>query len=216
MPISRSGISDTGPRAAEIQTEIYRRMTPEQRIAQALALCESARTMVDCRDPGSEPRRDRPGAVSNSDGSHAWPGAGAASLRAAVSSPLDVLAIVVEALERAGGRYLVGGSLASSASGEPRQTNDIDLAVELSTADVPDFVAGLGSDFYADSGDIRDAFRRGLSANLVHLPTGLKIDMFPKGPAPFDDSEFQRRRLVNLEGVRSFYLESLRTPSFAS
>jgi hypothetical protein len=125
-----------------------------------------------------------------------------------VSSPLDILAIVVEALERAGGRYLVGGSLASSASGEPRQTNDIDLAVELSTADVPDFVAGLGSDFYADSGDIRDAFRRGLSANLVHLPSGLKIDMFPKGPGPFDDSEFQRRRLVNLEGVRSFYLES--------
>lgn len=39
-------ISDTGPRAAAIQTEIYRRMTPERRIAQALALCDSARRMA--------------------------------------------------------------------------------------------------------------------------------------------------------------------------
>ncbi len=116
--------------------------------------------------------------------------------------------MVVQALELAGGRYLVGGSLASSANGEPRQTNDIDLAVELASEQVQNFVAGLGGDFYADADDIRDAFRGGLSANLVHLPTGLKIDMFPKVPGGFDESEFQRRRLVKLEGVRSFYLES--------
>lgn len=116
--------------------------------------------------------------------------------------------MVVQALEGVGGRYLVGGSLASSASGEPRQTNDIDLAVELAPEETRNFVAGLGSDFYADADDIRDAFRRGLSANLVHLPSGLKIDLFPKGRESFDDSEFERRRLVNLEGVRSFYLES--------
>ncbi len=46
MSISPAGVSDTGPRAAAIQTEIYRRMTPEQRIAQALALCDSARRMA--------------------------------------------------------------------------------------------------------------------------------------------------------------------------
>lgn len=125
-----------------------------------------------------------------------------------MSGPLDVLAIVVQALERVGGRYLVGGSLASSTTGEPRQTNDIDLAVELPSGAASRFVSGLGSDFYADADDIRDAFRRGLSANLVHLPTGLKIDMFPKGREPFDDSEFQRRRLVNLEAGHSFYVES--------
>ena len=125
-----------------------------------------------------------------------------------MNGPLDVLAMVVQALESVGGRYLVGGSLASSASGKPRQTNDIDLAVELAPAEVRNFVVGLGGDFYADADDIREAFRGGLSANLVHLPSGLKIDMFPKGRGSFDDSEFERRRLVNLEGVRSFYLES--------
>ena len=41
-----AGVSDTGPRAAALQTEIYRRMTPEERVAQALALCDSARKMA--------------------------------------------------------------------------------------------------------------------------------------------------------------------------
>lgn len=60
MSISPSGVSDTGARAAEIQTEIYRRMTPGQRIAQALALGESVRKMViagiRARHPGATDR----------------------------------------------------------------------------------------------------------------------------------------------------------------
>lgn len=60
MSIAQSGVTDTGPRAAEIQTEIYRRMTLEQRIAQALALCESVRAMaiagIRARNPGATDR----------------------------------------------------------------------------------------------------------------------------------------------------------------
>lgn len=41
-----AGVSDTSPSAAAVQTEIYRRMTQEQRVAQALSLCASARTMA--------------------------------------------------------------------------------------------------------------------------------------------------------------------------
>ena len=48
-----------------------------------------------------------------------------------VTDPLQVALVVAEALERYGLRYLAGGSLASSVSGEPRSTLDVDLVVEM-------------------------------------------------------------------------------------
>ena len=50
--------------------------------------------------------------------------------------------MVAEALEGCGLRYLVGGSLASSLSGEPRSTLDVDLVVSISEKDVQPFVGG--------------------------------------------------------------------------
>ena len=49
-----------------------------------------------------------------------------------------------EALEACRVRYLVGGSLASAVSGEPRSTLDVDLVVELSEKDIEPFTAALG------------------------------------------------------------------------
>jgi hypothetical protein len=68
------------------------------------------------------------------------------------SSP-DAIAVAMRvgaAIEGAGGRYFVGGSLASSLQGEPRATNDIDVVVDLPIARVPDLVAALGDDFEVD------------------------------------------------------------------
>ena len=45
--------------------------------------------------------------------------------------PLSVALRVAAAIEKCGGQYFVGGSLASAFQGEPRATNDIDLAVDL-------------------------------------------------------------------------------------
>jgi hypothetical protein len=42
-------------------------------------------------------------------------------------SPADAFDILRSALKRAGIRYAIGGSWASTAFGEPRFTNDIDL-----------------------------------------------------------------------------------------
>jgi len=51
-----------------------------------------------------------------------------------ISDPVRVALIVAEAIEACGVRYLVGGSMASSISGEPRSTLDVDLVVELAEA----------------------------------------------------------------------------------
>jgi hypothetical protein len=48
-----------------------------------------------------------------------------------VEDALDIALIVAAAIERAGGEYFVGGSVASSLQGEPRATNDIDFVVSM-------------------------------------------------------------------------------------
>lgn len=44
---------------------------------------------------------------------------------------LGVALVVGAALEAAGARWMIGGSVATSAYGEPRATHDVDLVADL-------------------------------------------------------------------------------------
>jgi len=107
--------------------------------------------------------------------------------------PIQVALRVADALESRGLDYVVGGSLASSINGEPRSTLDIDLVVALSGEDVDPLLAELGDDFYSDSEALHRAIETRSSANLVHLPTSIKVDMFVAGGSPVDETQMQRR-----------------------
>jgi hypothetical protein len=112
------------------------------------------------------------------------------------SSP-DAIAVAIRvgaAIEQAGGRYFVGGSLASSLQGEPRATNDIDLVIDLAIAQTADFIAALGDDFEVDEEALRWALGQTRSCNIFYLPIVMKVDLFCVGASPFDLSEFDRRR----------------------
>jgi hypothetical protein len=109
-------------------------------------------------------------------------------------STLEAFARVVAALDQFAIPYLVGGPVASSAHGIARPTMDADLVVDLRPEPVDSFVNALGQDFYADPDDIRNALRRGSSANLIHIPMGFKIDLFPLGRDAYSQQSFNRRR----------------------
>ncbi|HWM90282.1 MAG TPA: nucleotidyl transferase AbiEii/AbiGii toxin family protein [Thermoanaerobaculia bacterium] len=108
------------------------------------------------------------------------------------SQDMEVALRVIETLEDLGLSYHLGGSIASSVHGTPRQTRDIDLAVDLPLSAVAAFVGRLQGEFYLDDERIRSAVQRRSSFNLIHLDTGLKIDIFVRKGEPFDRSEFQR------------------------
>jgi hypothetical protein len=103
-----------------------------------------------------------------------------------------VLLLVAEALDELGIEFHVGGSLASGVHGVPRQTRDIDLVVALDARDVEPLLARLGEAFYADGRELARAVRERKSTNLVHIDSGVKVDLFVRGSAPFDRSEFDR------------------------
>lgn len=107
--------------------------------------------------------------------------------------PLQVAAILVKIFDRLELPYLVGGSVASSVLGVERATQDIDFVVDLAEKDVETLVAALGEDFYADADLLREAVRRLSSANVIHLPTMIKADLFALSSLPFARSQMARR-----------------------
>ena len=86
---------------------------------------------------------------------------------------------IVEVLETLGARFAIGGSIASSVRGIGRTTFDADLVVSLPPAQIDALVRLLGRDWYADPDLIRSSIRAQRSYNLIHIPTGAKIDFFP-------------------------------------
>lgn len=115
-----------------------------------------------------------------------------------ISDTIRAALIVAGALEACGVRYLVGGSLASAVSGEPRSTLDVDLVVELAEKDVDRLASALGDEFYVDVDALRRAVRDRSSANVVHYATSMKVDLFVTGGSPLDKGQMDRRQRVKV------------------
>jgi hypothetical protein len=112
----------------------------------------------------------------------------------------ELLAEIVRALDAAGIPHMVAGSLASTHHGEPRTTQDIDLVIDPSEANLTTFTASLDRNrFYI--GDAHGALDRRDQFNVIDVATGWKVDLIIRKDRPFSHSEFARRQPVVLAGV---------------
>ncbi len=107
---------------------------------------------------------------------------------------LQVALRVIDALEAMGIQYHLGGSYASSIHGIPRQTQDVDLVVDVTPDSASALAQRLSGEFYADARSAHEAAREKRSFNFIHLDSGIKVDFFVLAAAPFDKEEFQRHR----------------------
>ena len=78
-----------------------------------------------------------------------------------------VLVQVVDALEELNIAYHVAGSYASSVHGIPRQSQDVDLVVDLPASAVPPLVSKLSGDSYIKEDSVREAIRTKRSFKAV-------------------------------------------------
>jgi hypothetical protein len=121
----------------------------------------------------------------------------------------DLLERLVAALERLQIPYLITGSVAAMAYGEPRLTNDIDVVVDLHESHVRDMLAQFPPDeFYLSDEAIRDALARKGQFSIIHPASGLKIDVMVQQGTPFEQSRFERARIVHFTDVRGAYFAS--------
>jgi hypothetical protein len=121
---------------------------------------------------------------------------------------LDVALRFAPPLDDLGSEYTLGGSLATSLLGEPRSTNDVDFAVRLEEPQIPRLVDRLGPGFIVDAEQLGEAVRRRGTSHIYFLPFVLKIDVFIRGTAPLDVSEFARRVRLKVGERGSLYVAS--------
>lgn len=107
-------------------------------------------------------------------------------------SPAEAFEPLRSALERASIRFAIGGSWASTAFGEPRFTNDVDILAEFTDEGLAEFINNLPVSFYVDAEEARTAVRLGRSFNVIHTPTALKFDFFPAAAFPLGPEELDR------------------------
>jgi hypothetical protein len=108
---------------------------------------------------------------------------------------------VAGVLEELGLEYAIAGSMASISYGEYRATSDLDVVVALTPADVPRLLSRFPRpDYYHDEQAALEAVRSGGQFNIIHIDSGLKIDLF----VAHDRVDWQQvrnaRRLPTIEG----------------
>jgi hypothetical protein len=111
---------------------------------------------------------------------------------------LDLLRYVVRVIEDTGLRYFVTGSTATIFYGEPRFTNDIDVVVQLSEAEIADFCRRFPQDeFYVSENAAREAVLRKSQFNIIHPASGLKVDVIVPDSTSYNESRFARARRLH-------------------
>jgi hypothetical protein len=130
-----------------------------------------------------------------------------------IPAPSEIFQVtrrVAAALDAAGVRYFLGGSVASALYGEARSTRDVDLVAAMLTHQVEPFLAAVGDGFYADATAIRTAVAARCSFNVIHLETMVKVDIFIFKADPFGRSQFARRtpRQLSPDDPTSIYVAS--------
>ncbi len=118
-----------------------------------------------------------------------------------MKSAADAFTPLRSALESAGVRWAVGGSWASTAFGEPRFTNDVDILAEFTPENLSRFLGYLPETFFADAEGARTALRLGRPFNVIYMPTAFKFDLFPAGAFPLGHLELDRAVLMAGSGL---------------
>jgi hypothetical protein len=109
-------------------------------------------------------------------------------------------------LDEIGVAWMIGGSFASFAFGEPRSTIDIDVAVELHPSNIGALEDAAVESFFVDGVAAREAVMRGSSFNLLPREGSLKVDVFTLGDGELDRIQVARRRLVTIDADPPFDL----------
>ena len=105
------------------------------------------------------------------------------------------------ALRRHAIPHFITGSFASSVHGEFRATADIDLVADIALSELPALMRDMNAAFVADAEQAAAALAAGMSFNLIHRTTYLKVDLFPCDNA-FNRSALDRAVSITIPGAR--------------
>lgn len=122
-------------------------------------------------------------------------------------TPTQLLSIFAKYFESQRIAYRVVGSMASMAYGEPRMTIDVDIVAELQAGHVAEIIAAFPApEYYVSESAALDAIRRASQFKVIHIPSGLKVDVIVPKKSDYSDCEQSRvRRLSDQSEFAAWY-----------
>ena len=114
---------------------------------------------------------------------------------------LETLRDVAVRLNDLGINYMVTGSVAMSVYAKARSTMDIDVVLEIDSADAARFEKRFAGDYYVQSADIRRAASRRSVFNIINNSTLIKVDCIIRKDDKFEIEKFSRRRRSKIGNV---------------
>ena len=195
------GISDTSPEAERVLREVYRRMPLARKWLLLGEMYQDGRALhaagVRLRHPSATAHEIRQHWMAVTCG---LPPAASSVVRNPERpvQNLSGLRKVLDVLTRLAIPYALGGSMASSVYGVPRNTRDADVTAEPFPGKETPLVAAFGEDCYISEPAVRDAVRLRSSFNIINTVTGFKVDVFIRKDRPFEQSAMSRRVAVDL------------------
>lgn len=114
---------------------------------------------------------------------------------------LEVLGTLEELLSRHPRRWYLFGAQAASIWGRPRMTADIDITIELPSADVPSFIETMEQSGFAlrISTGVEDFISRTRVLPFVHTKSNLPLDVVLAGPG-LEDQFLARAQSRTISG----------------
>jgi hypothetical protein len=118
---------------------------------------------------------------------------------------IELIDTFIRPLISSGLHYAVTGSVAAMAYGEPRLTNDIDLVLDIKTADIPRFIEAFPqADFYLPPSEvIASEIVRGSRGhlNIISQHSLLKADVYLVSGDPLHHWAMENVRIIDIEGL---------------
>lgn len=123
-----------------------------------------------------------------------------------MSEEIVVLKEVTQKLNTAGIPYMVSGSVAVNYYTTPRMTRDIDIVINLDSANLHKFFSCFKDNYYLDKETIKEELKHNGMFNLIHNKYIIKIDFIVHKKTEFQTATFQRRKQVKLDNTEMWII----------
>ncbi|MDZ4684435.1 MAG: hypothetical protein SH850_05045 [Planctomycetaceae bacterium] len=115
--------------------------------------------------------------------------------------PYELLQKAANFFERLDVPYRIVGSMASMAYSEARFTNDIDFLVDLREEHLEPLEQEFPApDYYVSPTAAREAIRERRQFNIIHGPSGLKLDIIQRKETEFSRLDISHGRRLKSDG----------------
>jgi len=112
----------------------------------------------------------------------------------------EFLKLIADSLGSSGIPYMLAGSFGSNFHGQPRTTNDVDIVIDPTRAQLDHWLDILGDGYYVSRGAVANALERRSMFNIIDVANGWKADLIVRKDRPYSIEEFQRRQTGIMHG----------------